>query len=71
MRISLSNPARLSRLLAFLAFDPSVIATPLGDREVEVSFLGSLNAWSQRRELELRLRSWLAAHPDVVAIVSE
>ena len=71
MRISLSNPATLRRLLAFLTFDVTVVATPLSDREVEVSFLGSLNAWAQRRELELRLRAWLAAHPDVVAVVSE
>lgn len=71
MRITLSSPARLRRLLAFLAFDPTVIITPLGEREIEVAFLGSLNEWAQRRELELRLRAWLAAHPDEIAILSD
>lgn len=71
MRIGLSNADRQRRLVAFLAFDETAIVTPVGEREIEVSFLGSLNAWAQRRELELRLRLWLAAHPDVVAVVSE
>lgn len=71
MRISLSDADRQRRLVAFLVFDDNAIVRPIGDREVEVSFLGSLNAWAQRRELESRLRLWLAAHPDVVAVVSE
>jgi hypothetical protein len=47
------------------------IVTRLGDTEIEVSFLGSLNEWAQRRELELRLRARLSAHPDVIAVLSE
>ena len=68
MRVRLSNPERIRRLLAFLAFDSNAIVTQIGDTEIEVSFLGSLNEWAQRRELELRLRAWLSAHPDVIAV---
>ena len=69
MRVRLSNPARLRRLLAFLAFDPAIVVSQIGDSEIEVSFLGSLNEWAQRRELELRLRAWRKAHPDVIAVL--
>lgn len=71
MRVSVSDPARLRRLLAFLAFDPTAVVTPLGEDEVEVSFTGSLNSDAQRRELELRLRSWMAAYPDVIVILND
>ena len=71
LRITLSNPAALARLLAFLSFDPTAVVTPIGEREIEVSFLGSLNEAAQRRELELRLRAWLDANPDLVAVVSD
>ena len=69
MRIRLSNPMWQRRLLAFLAFDPTVIVALVDETEIEVSFLGSLNAWAQRRELELRLRAWLSAHPEAVAVL--
>lgn len=69
MRIRLSHPSRLRRLLAFLAFDATAVVTAVAEDEVEVSFLGSLNVWAQRRELELRLRAWLAANPDVIATI--
>lgn len=71
VRITLSNPARLPRLLAFLAFDSTAVVTPIGDSEVEVSFLGSLNESAQRCELELRLQAWLAANPDTIAAISD
>ena len=71
MRISLADAEQQRRLVGFLVFDDTAIVTPVGDRAVEVSFLGSLNAWAQRRELELRLRSWLAAHPGVVAVIND
>ena len=71
MRIRLSRPESLRRLQVFLALDTEAIVTPLDDRQLEISFLGSRNEWAQRKELELRLRSWLASHPDVVAVVSD
>ena len=71
MRIKLSNPAMLRRLLRTLGFDPSVVVSQLSDDEIEVSFAGSLNTTAQAMETELRLRAWLAAHPDVVAVISE
>ena len=71
MRIRISRPESLRRLHVFLALDTEAIVTPLDDRELEISFLGSRNEWAQRKELELRLRSWLASHPDVVAVVSD
>jgi hypothetical protein len=71
VRIKLSEPSRLRQLLIVLAFDPSAIVTQLSDAEIEVSFLGSLNTNAQQMETELRLRAWLAAHPDVIAVLSE
>jgi hypothetical protein len=71
VRIRLSRPESLRRLQVFLALDTEAIVTPLDERQLEISFLGSRNEWAQRKELELRLRSWLASHPDVVAVVSD
>ena len=53
MRVKLSNPALLRGLLAEFAFDANVVVTQLADDEVEVSFLGSLNASAQQMETEL------------------
>lgn len=71
MRVRVSDPARRRRLLAFLAFDATAVVTPLNATEVEVSFTGSLNSYAQRRELELRLRAWMAAHPGAVVILND
>jgi hypothetical protein len=71
VRIKLSDAGHVERLLAFLAFDTNVIVTQIAADEVEVSFLGSLNANAQVMQSELRLRMWLAAHPDVIAIMQE
>lgn len=71
VRIKLSEPSMLRKLLLVLAFDPSAVVTQLSDDEIEVSFLGSLNTSAQQMESELRLRAWLAAHPDVIAVISE
>lgn len=71
MRIRISRPDALTRLQAFLAVDTDAIVTPLSELEIEISFLGSRNEWAQRKELELRLRTWLSSHPEVVAVVSE
>lgn len=71
MRIKLSEPAQLDKLLAFLGFDPNVIVTQIARDEVEISFLGSLNTTAQMMESELRLRLWLASNPDVIAVMQE
>ena len=71
LRVKLSDPALLQRFQAFLAFDTNVIVTQIGDDEVEVSFLGSLNTNAQQMQTELRLRSWIAAHPASIVVVRE
>jgi hypothetical protein len=71
VRIKLSSAGHVRQLLAFLAFDTNVIVTQIATDEVEVSFLGSLNANAQVMQSELRLRMWLAAHPDVIATMQE
>jgi hypothetical protein len=71
VRIRISRPEGLRRLQAFLTLDTEAIVTPLDEYEIEISFLGSRNEWAQRKELELRLRSWLASHPEIVAVVSD
>jgi hypothetical protein len=54
-----------------LAFDSNVVVTQIADDEVEVSFLGSLNTNAQQMQTELRLRSWIAAHPASIVVVRE
>ena len=71
MRIRLSDEGQLEQLLGFLSFDPNVVVSRLAPDEVEVSFLGSLNTAAQMMESELRLRLWLASHPDVIAVMQE
>jgi hypothetical protein len=71
VRIKLSEPAQIERLLAFLAMDSNVVVTQIGLDEVEVSFLGSLNMGAQALESELRVQLWLALHPDVIAVVQK
>jgi hypothetical protein len=71
VRIRLSDAKQLDKLLAFLAFDPNVVVSKISLQEVEVSFLGSLNTTAQIMESELRLRMWLAANPDVIAVMQE
>ena len=71
MRIKLSEPAQIERLLAFLAMDSNVVVSQIGLDEVEVSFLGSLNMGAQELESELRVQLWLAMHPDVIAVVQK
>jgi hypothetical protein len=71
LRIKLSDASQLQRLLAFLAFDANVIVSQIALDEVEVSFLGSLNTSAQVMQSELRLKLWLASHPDVIAVMQE
>jgi len=69
LRVKVSKPALVRGLLAEFAFDANVVVTQIAEDEVEVSFLGSLNASAQQLETELRMRAWLAAHPDAVVVV--
>jgi hypothetical protein len=71
LRIKLSDADQLQRLLAFLAFDANVVVSQIAVDEVEVSFLGSLNTSAQVMQSELRLKLWLSAHPDVIAVLQE
>jgi hypothetical protein len=71
VRVKVSSPDLVRRLVAYLEFDANVVVTQLGDDEVEVSFLGSLNTNAQHMHTELRLRAWIAANPDAVVVVRE
>jgi hypothetical protein len=71
VRVRLSDPQRLRQLVDYLQFDPTVVVTQLSEDEVEVAFIGSLSMTGQMMETELRLRAWLAAHPDVIVTMSE
>ena len=71
MRVKVSDRELLRGLLAEFALDPNVVVTQLAADEVEVSFLGSLNASAQQMETELRLRAWLTAHPEAVVVMRE
>jgi len=69
--VKLANPAMMNRLLVYLAFDPNVVVNTIAEDEVEVSFLGSLNTDAQRMHTELRLRAWIAANPEAIAVLRE
>ena len=70
MRIRLSDRRRVHQLVLFLSLDPNAVVNVLNEDELEVSFLGSLNIWAQQRETELRLRTWMAWNPDVIATLT-
>ncbi len=71
MRITLSDQAHQRSLLRFLSLDPQLTATTLDERTLELSFTGSLNTDAQQMMTERRLRAWLAAHPEAIAVLSE
>ena len=71
MRVKVSSPELVRRLEMFLAFDSNVVVTRLGEDEVEVSFLGSLNANAQQMQTEIRIRAWIAANPGSVVVMRE
>jgi hypothetical protein len=71
VRVKVSDPALVRRLELYLAFDPNVIVTRLGEDEVEVSFLGSYNTNAQQMQTELRLRAWIASNPGSVVVMRE
>jgi len=69
LRVKLSDAAQIERLLQFLAMDSNIVVSRIDRDEVEVSFLGSLNTSAQAMQSHLRVQLWVAANPDVVAIV--
>jgi hypothetical protein len=71
VRVKVSNPALVRRLELYLAFDPNVVVTRIGDDEVEVSFLGSYNTNAQQMQTELRLRAWIVSNPQAVVVLRE
>jgi hypothetical protein len=71
VRVKVSNPALVRRLELYLAFDPNVVVTRLGEDEVEVSFLGSLNTNAQQMQTELRLRAWMAVNREAVVVLRD
>lgn len=48
-----------------------MVVTQIGNDEVEVSFLGSLNTNAQQMQTEIRLRAWISAHPASIVVVRE
>jgi hypothetical protein len=70
VRIKLADSAQLRSLVLFLTFDQNALVTTVGESEIEVGFIGSMSIWAQQRETELRLRSWMASHPDAIAVIS-
>jgi GrpB-like predicted nucleotidyltransferase (UPF0157 family) len=71
VRIKVADSAKLAKLIQFLTIDADAYVTQISADEIEVGFVGSLNAGAQQMETELRLRAWLRANPDVVATLSE
>ena len=69
MRIKQTDAARTRSLRRFLAFDTNTVVSVLAEDELEVGFVGSLNALAQQQASEQRLRAWLAAHPDAIAVI--
>ena len=65
MRISISDPDRLSDLLSFLRERPDVVAELAGGTQIAVSLLGSRAADASTDELEQRLQPWRAANAGV------
>ncbi len=70
MRIELSDPGLVPSMLVFLHGHVHVNAEQVGEREIEVSQLGSMNFAARRFELDLLLQVWRASHEQAsVAIV--
>jgi hypothetical protein len=61
MRIELDDPTAVTDLLDFLRLRPHVVAEQVGERELEVSLLGSRHSAGRRLELELLVQVWRAS----------
>lgn len=66
MRLHIDDPSAAGDLVTFLCERPDCIAAETGRGVVEVNLLGSQRQPFMRLELDVRLRSWRAAHPHVV-----
>ena len=62
MRIKLSEPSMLQKLLRVLAFDPTVIVTQLSEDEIEVSFASATASSVVSPPLPLAARA-ASTHP--------
>jgi len=71
MRIHVDDPQLVPSLLSFLRGRVHVTAEQVGENEVEVSQLGSMNAAGRRIELDLLLQIWRASHENVRARIVE
>ncbi len=69
MRISISDPALVPDLLAFLNERLAIVTARLSDTEVEVSLIGSQRNDAMRMELDLQLAIWRATHPGADAVI--
>ncbi len=71
MRITISDPALVPELLAFLDERLAIVSARLSETEVEVSLIGSQRNDAMRMELDLQLALWRAEHPGVEAAIVE
>ena len=71
MRIKLSDAAYMRSLVRFLEFDQTVVVTAIGEAEIEIGFVGSLNSHAQQAEAERRLSDWASSHPGAFAEITE
>ena len=69
MRITISDPALVPDLLAFLDERLAIVTARLSETEVEVSLIGSQRNDAMRMELDLQLAIWRATHPGVDAVI--
>jgi hypothetical protein len=63
LRIRLTDPAHVPSLLEFLAGSVSCVAKQVGEREIEVSLLGSYESELHDLTVDLLVRAWEAADP--------
>ncbi len=69
MRITISDPALVPDLLAFLNERLAIVTARLSETEVEVSLIGSQRNDAMRMELDLQLAIWRATHPGADAVI--
>jgi len=67
MKIWISDPRLLPKLLNFLSARSDLVVERLNDHEIEASLVGSFGEKAHRRQLELVLSAWQAAYPHTQA----
>ena len=65
LRIRLTDPALVPSLLEFLTGSVNCVAKQVGPREIDVSLLGSYDSEIHDLTVDLLVRAWEAAHPDL------